>query len=250
MEDTLGELKILEEAGFNGVILENYGDAPFYPRVLDPLTISVFTVIAREAVRNTSLEVGLNLLRNSGREAYSIAVATGAHFIRVDNLVEILLTDSGIIAPEAPNIKTVRINYPGIKVYSDIACKHAVSLSLTLRVKQLSRVGESYRIEEAVRELVLDAVNRGGADGLIVTGRRTGEPPDPEFLRIVKKHSPAPVIIGSGFTPENARSLIKYADGVIVGSYLKADGKAGKPVSEKRTRFLVKTVRELSSNNI
>ncbi|MEB3755918.1 MAG: photosystem I assembly BtpA, partial [Desulfurococcales archaeon] len=187
-------------------------------------------------------------LRNSGREAYSIAVAVGANFIRVNNLVETLLTDSGIIVPEAPNLKSVRINYTGIKVYSDIDCKHATSLSLTMKLNQLFRVEKSHRLEEAIRELVLDAVNRGGADGLIVTGERTGEPPDPKFLRIVKKHSPVPVIIGSGFKPKNAGSLIKYADGVIVGSYIKVNGKAGNPVSEKRARFLVDTIRKLSNN--
>jgi membrane complex biogenesis BtpA family protein len=243
---TLHEAKILEEAGFNGIIIENYGDSPFYNRVNDPLTLSSITVIVREVVKETRLEVGINLLRNSGREAYSIAVATGASFIRVNNLVETLLTDSGIIEPEAPHLKTVRSNYPGIRVYSDIICKHAISLPYLFRTTQVyNRSKIDILEEEAVREIVLDAVNRGKADALIVTGSRTGEPPDAKLLSMVKKYSNIPVLVGSGFNPENASILIRYSDGAIVGSYIKQNGKAGNPISRDRVNKLVTKLRDI-----
>lgn len=112
-EKAVKESKILEELGYGGIIVENFGDAPFLKRVKDPLTLAAFTVIAREVVKSVRIDVGINLLRNSGLEAYSVALATGAKFIRVNSLVETLLTDSGIVEPEAPRLRNVRFNYPG-----------------------------------------------------------------------------------------------------------------------------------------
>jgi Predicted TIM-barrel enzyme len=93
-------------------------------------------VIVREVVKNTGFKVGVNLLRNSGREAYSIAVAAGAKFIRVNALVETIVSDSGIIEPEAPKLRTIRFNYPGVEVYADILVKHSASLRASLSIME------------------------------------------------------------------------------------------------------------------
>jgi len=242
LERATRESKLLEELGFSGVIVENFGDSPFLKRVKDPLTLATFTVITREVVKSVSIDVGVNLLRNSGLEAYSVALATGAKFIRVNSLTETLLTDSGIIEPEAPRLRNVRFNHPGIKVYADILCKHGASLSyLAYREHNLIRSSR-----EAIKELVADAVERGGADALIVTGARTGEEPSVEFLSKVKSISPVPVIVGSGARPENLELLLKVSDGVIVGSFIKIDGKAGNPVDAERARRFINKFNEVT----
>ncbi|MEM1665615.1 MAG: BtpA/SgcQ family protein [Zestosphaera sp.] len=242
LERATRESKLLEELGFSGVIVENFGDSPFLKRVKDPLTLATFTVITREVVKSVSIDVGVNLLRNSGLEAYSVALATGAKFIRVNSLTETLLTDSGIIEPEAPRLRNVRFNHPGIKVYADILCKHGASLSyLAYREHNLIRSSR-----EAIKELVADAVERGGADALIVTGARTGEEPSVEFLSKVKSISPVPVIVGSGARPENLELLLKVSDGVIVGSFIKIDGKAGNPVDAERARQFINKFNEVT----
>ncbi|MEM1796852.1 MAG: BtpA/SgcQ family protein [Zestosphaera sp.] len=242
LERATRESKLLEELGFSGVIVENFGDSPFLKRVKDPLTLATFTVITREVVKSVSIDVGVNLLRNSGLEAYSVALATGAKFIRVNSLTETLLTDSGIIEPEAPRLRNVRFNHPGIKVYADILCKHGASLSyLAYREHNLIRSSR-----EAIKELVADAVERGGADALIVTGARTGEEPSVGFLSKVKSISPVPVIVGSGARPENLELLLKVSDGVIVGSFIKIDGKAGNPVDAERARRFINKFNEVT----
>jgi predicted TIM-barrel enzyme len=47
-----------------------------------------------------------------------------------------------------------------------------------------------------------DTRERGLADILIVTGARTGEPPDREDVRRVRARAGAPVWLGSGVTPD------------------------------------------------
>lgn len=241
VERAVKESRILEELGYGGIIVENFGDAPFLKRVRDPLTLAAFTVVAREVVKSVRIDVGINLLRNSGLEAYSVALATGAKFIRVNSLIETLLTDSGVVGPEAPRLRNVRFNYPGVKIFADIVCKHGSSLSyLAYREQSLVKGGT-----EPLEDLVADAVERGRADALVVTGTRTGEEPDVEFLSKVKSVSPVPVLVGSGATPENLEALLRRADGVIVGSYIKADGKAGNPVDFERARRFISKFNEV-----
>ncbi|MEM0001395.1 MAG: BtpA/SgcQ family protein [Desulfurococcaceae archaeon] len=245
IEKSILESKQLDELGYTGVILENFGDAPFNKRVLDPLAIAYMSIITREVVKNTSLKVGVNLLRNSGREAYSIAIAAGAKFIRVNALVETIVSDSGIIEPEAPRLSVVRMNYPGVEVYADILVKHAASFRSSLGITEaLSPVLSKGSIEDYLRELIDEYVERGKANALIVTGLKTGEPPPIRLIEIIKKYSPIPVIVGSGVTIDNLENILKYSDGIIVGSYIRKNGKAGNPLDPIRAKQLILKIRE------
>jgi predicted TIM-barrel enzyme len=249
IDQAVKEASTLEKLGYDGVIVENYGDKPYIKRVSDPLTIASLAVITREVVRNTSLKVGVSVLRNSGREAYSIAVASGARFVRINSLVETLITDSGFIEPEAPNLRDLSVNYPGIEIYGDILVKHAVSLTVFSRYSFLAgpsaNIFGGYPLSEMVRDLIQDLTERAFVHKIILTGLKTGSPPDPSLVAIVKKVSDRPVILGSGVDPSNIKNYIKHIDGVIIGSYIKRDGKAGNPLDENRARIFIETVKSL-----
>lgn len=246
IESAVVEAKTLESLGYDGVIIENYGDYPFNKRVEDPLTLSFITSIAKSVVDEVSIKVGINILRNSGRESYAIAVATGADFIRVNSLIEVLATDSGIIEPEAPYLKSIRLNYPGIKIYGDILVKHAGSITYsTMFSQQTAKDLSQHSVEHILKDLVDDYVERGGSDALIATGGRTGEKVSIEFLKILKKCSPVPVFVGSGSTAENVKDLLHIADGVIVGSYIKKNGKAGFPLDIDRAKMFINEAKSM-----
>lgn len=237
------EAKILDELGYTGVIVENYGDYPYPKRTIDPLTLSVIAIIAREIVRNTGLKVGLNILRNSGREAYAIAIASGARFIRVNSLIETIASDSGIIEPEAPRLKPLILNYPGVEIYADILVKHASSLRTGLSIiESTSIVLSKGSLEEYLQELIGDYIDRGKASKLVVTGLRTGLTPPLNHVRLIKRYSPIPVIVGSGVTLDNAIEVLRECDGAIIGSYIKTNGKAGNPLDKDRARRLIEKI--------
>ena len=63
------------------------------------------------------------------------------------------------------------------------------------------------------------------ADGVIVTSQFTGIQPDQNDLLKAKSATKLPVIIGSGMTAENIEEYLPLADGFIVGSYFRKDGK-------------------------
>jgi len=226
IESALRDAKTLERAGFDAVMVENFGDVPF-PKTVDKTTVAAFTAVAKAIRDEVSVPVGINVLRNDGIAAYSIAYAIKADFIRVNVLSGIAFTDQGIIEGIAHELARLRRLLPSkIRVFADVHVKHAVHF---------------FDFEDAVR----DTVERGLADAIVVSGKATGKPVDLEKLALAKRISPVPVVVGSGTTYDNLAKLWRYADAFIVGTWLKRDGKVENEVSFERAKKLVELARRL-----
>ena len=116
--------------GINGLIVENFGDAPFYPNQVSAETIASMSVVVREIIRHVNVPVGVNVLRNDAYAAMSIAAAAGAEFIRVNIHSGAALTDQGIIEGRAWETLRLRANIaPEVKIFADVAVKHAAALA-------------------------------------------------------------------------------------------------------------------------
>lgn len=84
---------------------------------------------------------------------------------------------------------------------------------------------------------VQDTIARGCADAVIVSGSGTGAETPIESVRQVRAAAGStPVLVGSGVTPETLPRLLAEADGVIVGTWLKRDGRVDAPVDLARVR--------------
>lgn len=201
----------LAEGGADAVMLENFGDAPFFRTRVPRITIAAMTAAA-QAVREAAggLPVGVNVLRNDGRAALAVAVAAGCSFIRVNVLTGARVTDQGIIEGIAAELLRERRAWGGEKVavWADVDVKHSAPLA----ARQLE-------------DEVADLIGRGGADALIVSGSGTGRPTDPEKLsRVRSVAGQVPVLVGSGATWQSAREMRPQADGFIVGTAVKREG--------------------------
>jgi len=108
-------------------------------------------------------------------------------------------------------------------VWADVKKKHS-SHAITADVD----VGDTAAAAEFMR-----------ADAVIVTGAATGEEPDDVALTAVRQRSRLPLYIGSGITADNLSRFARLADGFIVGSYFKRDGRWSEPVDPRRIeRFM------------
>jgi len=231
LDAALRDAKALRNGGFDGLLIENYGDSPFKPTPADPETVASMTAIGREIRRQVDLPVGVNVLRNGALAALAIAHVIGARFIRVNVLTESLLTDQGIIDACAHDLMRYRkrLGATDVRVFADVRSKHAAPL-----------------VSRPVEESARDAAYRGMADALIVTGPRTGAEPDRDSLRRIKASVPdRPVLIGSGLSKRNAVKLLGEADGAIVGTSVKQNGLIERPIDETRVRELVKSIARL-----
>ena len=229
IEFAVRNVKRFEEGDVDAVIIENFNDNPFNKKVNDVRTISAFTIIVHEVIKNTSLPIGINLLRNSCPEAATIAIITGASFIRCNAYCETIVCPEGIIEPCAREVQEVFQYFKKkVPVFADILVKHASPL---------------HKI--SIEDLVKDYEERCLADALIVTGERTGKPPNPNFVNEVLKNTKLPVFIGSGITPENIH-LYKNVSGYIVGTYFKNE--KGE-IDIEKVKILVQRVKELKNSN-
>jgi hypothetical protein len=225
LEAALEDAKVLEAGGMDGCLVENYGDAPFTPGAVDPGTVASMAAVVAELRRVTALPVGVNVLKNDARAALAVAAATGASFIRVNIHVGAVVADQGIIQGDAyGTLRYRRMLAADVKIFADVLAKHGAPLA-PLDVEQEAR----------------DAAYRGLADALIVSGKGTGEPTDLARLRTVRQAVPdRPVLVGSGATPETVQRLLEVADGVIVGTSIKRDGKLANSVDPARVEALVR----------
>ncbi len=222
------EARVLVDAGFHAVIIENMHDAPYvHGDALGPEITAAMTRVGTEVATATETPLGVQILSGGNRDALAVALSIGASFIRCENFVYAHVSDEGLL-PEAEAGGLLRyrksIGADHVSVFADIKKKHA-SHAITADIS----------IEDAAH-----AASFFGADGLIVTGSWTGRAADPADAKAAKDASGLPVLIGSGVTETNVAEMLDAADGVIVGSSIKADGSWKNPVDPDRANALVR----------
>ncbi len=208
-----------EEGGADAVILENFNDNPFPRDDVPDETLVTMSILVREVSRSVSTPVGVNLLRSACREAAIVAVLCGASFIRCNAYCETISCPEGIIQPQARDVQMVfRSLGRRVEVLADVFVKHASPLH-----------------SMSIRDVVENCVERCLADFIVVTGRKTGEAPEPELFQEVLRYSKAPVLVGSGTCPDNVH-LYRGCAGVIVGTYIKDEQGGIDPGKVRRMR--------------
>ncbi|OKH53076.1 phosphorybosylanthranilate isomerase [Calothrix sp. HK-06] len=230
------EAAALASGGVDGIIVENFFDAPFTKNQVDPAVVSAITVVVQRIQNLVTQPIGLNVLRNDAKSAMAIASCVHAQFIRVNVLTGVMATDQGLIEGEAHQLLRYRRELGSdVKILADVLVKHARPLSspnLTVAVK--------------------DTIERGLADAVILSGWATGSPPNLEDLELASAAADGtPVFIGSGASVDNIATLMQAADGVIVSSSLKRQGRIEQTIDPNRVATFVEAARMIrnSSNN-
>jgi len=233
IEAAVRDVERLVTGGVDGLLIENYGDAPFYPDV-PKHTVAAMTRLAVAVRRAVDCPVGINVLRNDPEAALSIAAAVEADFVRVNVHTGTAVTDQGVIEGRAHETLRLRDQLAtDVAILADVHVKHATPVG-----------------EQPIDRAALETVDRGKADGVIVSGPGTSvETPLADVERVVDGlaahgHDRVPVFVGSGVTSETVGDcLAAGADGVIVGTALKAGGETTAPVASERVADLVAAAR-------
>lgn len=224
----LADAAALADGGVDGLMIENFGDVPFFPVRVPPHTIAFLSVLAAEVRARYALPIGINVLRNDGLAAIAVAAAVGASFIRVNVYTGARLADQGIIQGESHEITRYRrMLGADVRIWADVAVKHSAAIG-----------------ERSLEDEVEDTIERGRADAIIVSGAGTGkETALDDLRRAVAAARGTPVLAGSGATESNVREILETAGGVIVGSTLKRVGVVSERVDPERVRRFVAAAR-------
>ncbi|MFN3927434.1 MAG: photosystem I biogenesis protein BtpA [Pseudanabaenaceae cyanobacterium] len=227
------EATALASGGVDGILVENFFDAPFCKGQVDPAVVSAMTLAVQRIKQLVDIPIGVNVLRNDGKSAMAIASCTGAQFIRVNVLAGGMVTDQGVIEGIAYELLRYRRELGSeVQIFADVLVKHSQPLG--------GIAGTN------LAHLVQDTIERSLADGVIISGSVTGEEPSLNELKtaaIACHQSDTPLWVGSGATAENVAQLLTYADGVIVASSLKKHGQIQHPIDPLRVQRFMEAVR-------
>ncbi len=142
-----------------------------------------------------------------------------------------MAADEGLVEGEAfATLRQRRLLEADVKILADVLVKHASPLG-----------------DPDIKLAAQETINRGLADGLIVSGPATGRPTDVQDLVLVRQAVPEGlVLIGSGLEPDMAAPLMAVADGAIVGTWLKQDGLIANPIDPDRVRQMAAAIKEFA----
>jgi len=224
------EALTLQKTGFDGIIVENFNDAPFN---IDSVGLNTTTAIAGivSSLRETlDIPIGVNVQFNDNESEIAIASTCGGQFVRVEVFIENVVTPQGIVEASSSEImrdlKDLGFGQP--LIFSDILSKGTTRL-----VEEDSSVAE-----------LANKASKAGADVVLLTGKSTGNSMDLTTVESISTGSDLPIFVGSGVKHNTVGKTLEYSEGVIVGSALKKEGEVENRVLEERASDFVNRVRE------
>ena len=223
----LADLAHYQRVGVDAILLENSWDVPYVKPPLDDAAGAAMLQVAREVRAEWPGPLGLQLLEAANSQALQVAGEASLDFIRVEGYVFAHIGGAGLIEGCAGTLLRQRKAMGGehIAVWADIKKKHCAH-ALT---------GDQTIGDHAKQAALFQA------NGLVITGTFTGEPPEEHDLFQVREAigDRLPIITGSGLTLHNLEQLYPLADGFIVGSAFREGGDFLAPlVPERLDRFV------------
>jgi membrane complex biogenesis BtpA family protein len=226
IDQALADLDVYKKAGVDSLLFENDHDLPYIQPPLDEKGIALMTKIVKQARERFGGPIGIQMLEAANITSLEIAAEADLDFIRVEAFVFAHVGGSGIINGSAGKILRRRkeLSAEHIKVFADVKKKHGShSLTIDLDIKDEIMQAEFFL-----------------ADGVIVTSQFTGINPDKDDLIKAKRATKLPVLVGSGMTAENIPEYLPLADGFIVGSHFRRDGKFLEKLDPERLQAFMK----------
>jgi membrane complex biogenesis BtpA family protein len=222
------DVQHLLDGGVDTVMFCNEDDRP-YTFHADFEAVAVMTRTITE-LRPTDRPFGVDFLWDP-KAPLAIAKATGAAFIR-EVVTGVYESDMGLWAPDAAALYRYRrqIDAEGVRIFANVTPEFASPLG-----------------SRSVFQRAKSAVVSSLVDAILIAGPMAGAEPDLSSLQEAKEAvgDTVPVMLNTGARVDNIRKFLSVADGVIVGSCLKADGYTWNPVDPTRVKAFMDAVREI-----
>ena len=228
---TVREAALYRECGVDGIAIENMHDVPYLRGEVGPEIVAAMALAGQAVKAESRLPVGIQILAGANLEAMAVAHAANLDFIRAESFVFAHLADEGLIESSAARLLRYRkqIGAERVQVWADVKKKHS-SHAITADIS----LGGMAETVEFMR-----------GDAVIITGSATGDPPKLADVEEAKAHCRLPVVLGSGVDDKNIAEFFPRADGFIIGSYFKREGKWQHEVEASRVARFMERVGKL-----
>lgn len=234
VEKALEDADQLIQGGIDALQIENQFDKPFLkPEDIGLETVAAVAAVVARLLDRFEVPMGINIHLNGVCQSLAVAVATGCKWVRAFELANAYVSNSGIIEAAGPKALRYRagLHAEDVMIFGDFHVKHGSH-----------QITSDRSLEEQAQD-----VQTARADGVIVTGLRTGTPPNKQDIERIRSAVRLPILIGSGLSTENVAELLPLVNGAIVGSYFKTDLELAKPVDVRRVQIFMDKVKTLRS---
>lgn len=226
---TRSQMNIIKSSGVDGVLWEFRAGGILTPEVTEAQMAWMLDIMRVIVAERGTVQVGVELLWHYPQETLRLAAMCNAAFVRVDFFSDDMIAD---------NVR-VPIDPEGLIRYKNDIGAGKVVLFTDIQVKYATMVDTSISITQSA----VTALSKGSY-GVIVSGAQSGTSPDADRVRHAKIGAPdSDVIIGSGFSYQNAPVLLQHADGIIVGTSISVQ--TGGPLVPEKVAQLMSVVKAI-----
>jgi predicted TIM-barrel enzyme len=198
----------LVKAGFDSVILQNQGDAPYFHAQVPVEAVACFSIISAAVRESVGVPLGIQVLGNDNRAALAIASVVGADFIR-----------AGLESPRSNRLATL------------IREKERLHSSVAI-LGDPGRHAHAYANQSFGLDLGLDAwvLSREGIQ---------------DGLNLYQNRSPVYLDFENDDILRFVQEAQLKVQGVIFGSVLRKGQHPGAPLDLKKSKELLREVKKL-----
>lgn len=227
LEKAKQDLEALQEGGVDAIMFSNEYSLPYLTKVHTE-TVAAMARVIGELKSELSIPFGVNVLWDP-IASLNLAVATDAKFVR-EIFTGVYASDFGLWNTDCGEI--VRHQY-------------AIGAEKVKLLFNIVPEAAKYLAERDIRQVAKSTVFNCRPDALCVSGLTAGSPTDTSILQIVKQVVPETVVFANtGCKKETIRDILKIADGAVVATTFKVDGKFENPVDAKRVKDFMEIVHD------
>ena len=219
------ELKSLQEGGVDAIMFSNEFSLPYLTKVR-PETVAAMGRIIGQLMSDIKVPFGVNVLWDP-MASLDLAAATGAKFVR-----EIF---TGVYASDFGTWDT--------NCGETIRHKMAIGADDVKLLFNIVPEAASYLGNRRVEDIAKTTVFNCRPDALCVSGLTAGAATDTSILQRVKETVPNTVVFANtGCKPETIASQLAIADGAVVATTFKYDGKFENMTDPERVKRFMDVV--------
>lgn len=221
------DLLALQNGGVDAVMFSNEFSMPYLTKVKTE-TVAAMARVIGELKHEITIPYGVNVLWDPVA-SIDLAAAVDAKFIR-EILTGVYASDFGLWNTNVGETirHKMRLHQGDLKILFNIVPEAA-----------------NYLGGRDICDIARSTVFNNRPDVLCVSGLTAGSETDTQILGKVKQIVPStPVFCNTGCREENIARQLSVADGAVVGTTFKIDGKFENLVDEKRVASFMKKVRE------
>ncbi len=222
------DLSALQNGGVDAVMFSNEFSLPYMTKV-HTVTVAAMARIIGELMPNIKVPFGVNVLWDP-ISTLDLAAATGAKFVR-EIFSGVYASDFGLWDTNCG--ETVRHQY-------------AIGAKDVKLLFNIVPEAAKYLIDRDIADIARSTVFNARPDALCVSGLTAGVETDVQILKKVKEAVPDTVVFANtGVKTENVENQLRVADGAIVGTTFKRDGRFENHVDEDRVKAFMKKVKSI-----